>query len=80
MKTMTCRQLGGGCDLEFKGEDFDTIAMQSKSHGAEMISRKDRDHLEAMQNLQNQLKSPKDWSDWYEGKRKEFNEILDIGL
>lgn len=30
MKTMTCKQLGGACDLEFKADTFDDMAQQSK--------------------------------------------------
>ena len=26
MKTMTCKQLGGACDLEFQAETFEEIA------------------------------------------------------
>lgn len=31
MKKMTCKQLGGACDIEFLGETFDEIANQSKN-------------------------------------------------
>ena len=30
MKTMTCRQLGGACDKEFRANTFEEIAEQSK--------------------------------------------------
>ena len=37
MKTMTCNQLGGACDLEFHAETFDEMAQLSKQHGMEMF-------------------------------------------
>jgi hypothetical protein len=37
MKTMTCKQLGGACYLEFHADTFDDIANQSRKHGMEMI-------------------------------------------
>ena len=39
MKKMTCKQLGGACDIEFLGESFDDIASQSKKHGMEMFQK-----------------------------------------
>ena len=39
MKTMTCRQLGGACDTEFKANTFEEIAEMSKSHGMEMFQK-----------------------------------------
>jgi len=37
MKTMTCRQLGGACDVEFHAETFQKMARLSKQHGMEMF-------------------------------------------
>ena len=48
MKTMTCKQLGGACDLEFRAESFEEIAVLSKNHGMEMFQKGDQEHLEAM--------------------------------
>jgi hypothetical protein len=33
MKGMTCRQLGGACDLVFLAQSFGEMAEQSKQHG-----------------------------------------------
>ncbi|MDX1365470.1 MAG: DUF1059 domain-containing protein, partial [Arenibacter latericius] len=38
---MTCKQLGGACDLEFHGNTFDEIAEKSKQHGMEMFQKND---------------------------------------
>jgi hypothetical protein len=52
MKTMTCKQLGGACDLEFHSETFEEMAEMSKTHGTEMFEKKDPAHLKAMQEMQ----------------------------
>ena len=39
MKAMTCKQLGGACDVEFKAETFDEIAQLSQQHGNEMFQK-----------------------------------------
>ena len=39
MKTMTCRQLGGACELEFRANTFEEMAELSKKHGMEMFQK-----------------------------------------
>lgn len=53
MKTMTCNQLGGACDLEFTAESFEEIAEMSKKHGMEMFAQNDTPHLDAMHKMKN---------------------------
>ena len=48
MKTMTCQDQTGACDLEFHAETFDEIAEMSKKHRMEMFEQGDRAHLDAM--------------------------------
>jgi hypothetical protein len=48
IKMMTCKQLGGACDLEFKAETFEEIAALSRAHAQKMIQQKDKAHGEAM--------------------------------
>ena len=74
MKTMTCNQLGGACDLEFHANTFEEIAEMSKKHGIEMFQKNDEPHLKEMQEL---MKSPGDMKDWFEEKRKEFDGLPD---
>jgi len=75
MKTMTCKQLGGACDKEFKANTFEEIAAMSKKHGMEMFQKNDTLHLEAMHLMQELMKSPDAMNKWFEGKRKEFESL-----
>ena len=72
MKTMTCKQLGGACDLEFKANTFEEMAQLSKSHGREMFQKGDQAHLLAMQEMQQTMQSPDAMNNWMEEKRKLF--------
>ncbi|MFK7951332.1 MAG: DUF1059 domain-containing protein [Ekhidna sp.] len=72
MKTMTCNQLGGACDLAFHAETFEEIADMSKAHGMEMFEKKDQAHLEAMNKIRTLMTSPDKMEEWYDQKRKEF--------
>lgn len=75
MKTMTCKQLGGACDLEFHANTFEEIANMSKKHGMEMFQQRDTNHLEAMNAMMELMKSPQAMQEWFENKRKEFDAL-----
>ena len=75
MKTMTCKQLGGACDLEFHADTFEEMAQQSKKHGMEMFQKGDKGHLRAMSEMQELMKSPDSMNEWFENMRKEFDAL-----
>lgn len=75
IKMMTCKQLGGACDLEFKAETFEEIAALSRAHAQKMIQQKDKAHGEAMQKMQQLMKSPDSMKIWMENKRRAFDAL-----
>ncbi len=75
MKKMTCKQLGGACDLEFKGNTFEEIEAQSKAHGMDMFKRKDKAHLEAMNKMRSLMHDPEAFEKWYKERRSEFDAL-----
>lgn len=77
MKTMTCKQLGGACDEKFSAETFDEIAELSKKHGMEMFQKNDEAHLEAMNKMKKIMDDPEAMKNWFEGKKKEFDELTE---
>lgn len=74
MKTMTCRQLGGGCDEKFSAETWEEMSQLSNAHGKEMIKSGDAAHLEAMQKMRAIMEEGK-MGEWYENKRQEFEAL-----
>jgi predicted small metal-binding protein len=75
MKTMTCNQLGGACDMEFRAETFDEIARMSQDHGQAMFDKNDIPHLEAMQKMAQLMQDPAAMQDWMDEKEREFNSL-----
>jgi predicted small metal-binding protein len=75
MKTMTCKQLGGACDHEFRANSFEEIAEISKKHGIEMFQKKDPAHLKALEEMQGLMHSPAAMKDWLDGKKKAFKAL-----
>ncbi len=75
MKKMTCKLLGGACDLVFEANSFEEMAELSKQHGMEMYQKNDKDHLKAMSAMRELMKSPEDMKKWFDGKRAEFEAL-----
>lgn len=72
MKTMTCKELGEACDLEFHANTFEEIAQMSQDHGKEMFQKGDKPHLQAMSEMRNLMQSADGMATWMESKRREF--------
>lgn len=75
MKTMNCKQLGGACDKEFHANTFEEMAELSKAHGMEMFQKQDKNHIDAMNKIQELMKRPGAMEEWIESKRKEFEAL-----
>lgn len=77
MRTMTCKQLGGACEEAFSANTFEEMAELSKAHGMDMFQKQDKEHLEAMNKIQELMKNPAAMAEWFESKRKEFEALPD---
>jgi len=75
MKTMTCKQLGGACDHEFKANTFEEMAELSKQHGIEMFQKGDQAHMQVIGEMMKLMQSPEKMAEWMESKRKEFEAL-----
>ena len=74
MKSMTCNQLGGGCEQVFSGETFEDVAAQSQQHGKELCAAKDERHSEAMGKMMQIAKSG-EMDSWIAARQQEFDQI-----
>lgn len=75
MKTMTCKQLGGVCDVAFSANTFEEIATQSKMHGMQMFQQQDALHLTAMAKVQALMSNPQAMQEYMDTKRAEFDAL-----
>jgi predicted small metal-binding protein len=73
MKTMTCKELGGACDLEFRASTFEEIAQLSQKHGKEMFQKGDKPHLEAMSKMSDLMQSEDGMAKWMADKQQKFD-------
>ncbi len=74
---MTCKQLGGACEERFHADTFEEIAEISKKHGIEMYQKGDKEHLKAMDAMNKLMANPEAMKEWFENKKKEFDDLSD---
>ncbi len=75
MKSMTCKQLGGACDMEFTASTFEELAALSKQHGTEMFKKGDKAHIEAMNKMMELMHNPEEMEAWFAAKKSEFENL-----
>ena len=58
MKTMTCSQLGGACDLPLVGEDANEIIHAQDRHLREAVAAGRSDHEQALRDMKGRWRRP----------------------
>jgi hypothetical protein len=72
MKTMTCRQLGGPCDLAFHGMSADEVIKAEDKHLKEAVAAGDQSHKDSREKMKDRWKNPVAGMGWYLKTRKAF--------
>ena len=72
MKTMTCRQLGGPCDLEHHGESADDVINAQDQHLKDAVKDGDTAHGPARDEMKSRWRHPKRSLGWYNDCKKAF--------
>jgi predicted small metal-binding protein len=68
MKTMTCRQMGGPCDVALHGETADEIMDKGTKHIQESGDKDHKKVLDMMEDMQKNPDSGKEWNDTFKKK------------
>lgn len=77
VKTMTCKQLGGPCDVPFQGEKADEVIKAQDKHLKEMDAQGDETHASAAKSMQDRWKHPIAGMGWYRQTKKAFAALPD---
>ena len=72
MKTMTCRELGGACDLELRGTTADEVIVKQDEHLKEVVAGGDTAHEEALRSMKGRWRRPVSGLKWYRNTKREF--------
>lgn len=75
MKTLTCRDLGGPCDIAITGNTFEEMGSNCKTHVMQNMMQGDAAHKEAVNAMMS--KSPEEQQALFADFEKKFNEAPD---
>ena len=77
MKTMTCKQLGGPCDVEHHGKDHNEVIKAQDRHLKAQVAAGDETHREAHEAMRGRWKRPFSGLGWYRDVKREFASLPD---
>lgn len=72
---MTCRQLGGPCDLEHRGETADDVIKDHDRHLREAENAGDASHRSARDAMKGRWRHPRKSLGWYRDVKNAFAEL-----
>jgi predicted small metal-binding protein len=72
MKTMTCQQLGGPCDLALHGNTADEVIKAQDKHLREAVTNGDDAHQGALADMKGRWKHPISGMGWYRATKRAF--------
>ena len=75
MKTMTCRQLGGPCDLQLQGDTADAVIKAQDQHLKEIVAAGDDSHVGALKEMKGRWKHPISGMGWYRAVKRDFTKL-----
>jgi predicted small metal-binding protein len=75
MKTMTCKQLGGPCELQLHGDTADEVIKAQDKHLNEMVSNGDDTHEDALREMKGRWKHPVAGMGWYRSTKRAFGAL-----
>lgn len=75
MKTMTCRELGGPCNLELQGKTADDVIKAQDRHLREAARSGDAAHEPAHEEMKRRWRRPIAAMGWYRDTRKAFAQL-----
>jgi predicted small metal-binding protein len=72
MKTMTCKQLGGPCELALHGDTADEVIKAQDAHLKDAVARGDATHEAALRDMKGRWKRPIAGMSWYRTAKRDF--------
>lgn len=75
MTTMTCKQLGGPCDLAFEGDDANDVIKAQDQHLREAVAAGSTEHEDALAAMKGRWRRPVSGLRWYRQVQRDFAAI-----
>ena len=77
MKTMTCKDLGGPCDLALHADTADDVIKLQDQHLKDAVAGGDDAHAGALAAMKGRWKRPISGMKWYKTTKREFAALPD---
>ncbi|MDA8331438.1 MAG: DUF1059 domain-containing protein [Candidatus Dormibacteraeota bacterium] len=77
MKTMTCKDLGGPCDLAHRGVTADEVIKAQDKHLRDVVANGDHAHEDAQSAMKARWRHPVSGMGWYRATKRRFAELPD---
>lgn len=74
---MTCKQLGGPCELPLHGETANDVIKAQDRHLNDMVAGGDETHAGALKEMKGRWKNPIAGMGWYRKAKKDFAALPD---
>jgi predicted small metal-binding protein len=75
MKTMTCHQLGGPCELTHTGDDANEIIKHQDRHLREAVAAGSVEHEPALRDMKGRWRRPISGMKWYRQVQRDFDAL-----
>jgi hypothetical protein len=72
MTSMTCKQLGGACDLAHEGDDANEVIKAQDRHLREAVAAGDTEHAPALRDMKGRWRRPVSGMKWYRQVQRDF--------
>jgi hypothetical protein len=72
MKTMTCKQLGGPCDIPHQGTTADEVIKAQDSPLKSVVAGGDETHKSALKEMKGRWRHPLSGMAWYKSAKRDF--------
>jgi predicted small metal-binding protein len=72
MKTMTCEQLGGPCQVPHHGQTADEVIKAQDEHLKDVVAEGDTTHESALKEMKGRWKHPISGMGWYRKAKRDF--------
>lgn len=69
---MTCQQMGGPCEVSFRGNKADEVIKAQDQHLRKMVADGDETHQSALKDMLARWKNPLSGMGWYRKTKKAF--------
>jgi hypothetical protein len=75
MKTMTCKELGGPCDVAHQGATADEVIKAQDRHLKDMVAGGDDVHQRALKEMKGRWRHPISGMGWYKQAKRHFADL-----